>query len=95
MDQNLRNLKYGGIDPSLRKVPTGVQAPKPKDSLPPKKFEPVEPDAVPSKTYEAIQEKVGTIGGIASGQAATECGSFFNKGDNRVLCSDYKEDVNK
>ncbi len=31
---------------------------------------------------------------IASGQGPTECGSFFNKGDNRVLRSVYREDVN-
>jgi hypothetical protein len=30
-----------------------------------------------------LKGKVGTIGGITSGQ----CGSFFNKGDNRVLRS--------
>jgi hypothetical protein len=31
---------------------------------------------------------VGTIGGITSGQG----GSFFNKGDNRILRSVYRED---
>jgi hypothetical protein len=65
-----------------------------------KKSNLVEPDAVLSKIYDAIltnkkkKEKAGTIGGIASGQAPTECGSFFNKGDNRVLRSVYREDVN-
>ena len=69
-------------------------------SLPPKRPDPVEPDAVPSKIYDAIltnkkrKEKAGTIGGIASGQGPTEVGSFFNKGDNRVLRSVYREDVN-
>jgi hypothetical protein len=68
--------------------------------LPTKKPVPVEPDAVPSKIYDAIltnknkKEKAGTIGGIASGQGPTQCGSFFNKGDNRVLRSVYREDVN-
>jgi hypothetical protein len=68
--------------------------------LPTKKPDPVEPDAVPSKIYDAIllnknkKEKAGTIGGIASGQGPTQCGSFFNKGNNRVLRSVYREDVN-
>jgi hypothetical protein len=60
---------------------------------------PAEADAVPSKTYRAIisskmlKGKAGTIGGIASGQGNSECGSFFNKGDNRVLRTVYKEDI--
>ncbi len=80
-------------------VPTGSKAPSINVSFPPKRPVPAEPDAVPSKTYNAIltnkkrKEKAGTIGGIASGQGPTECGSFFNKGDNRVLRSVYREDV--
>jgi hypothetical protein len=60
---------------------------------------PAEADAVPSKTYtkiisgKVLKGKVGTIGGITSGQGLTECGSFFNKGDNRVLRSVYKEEI--
>ncbi len=90
-----QNLNTGG-----KEIPTGSQATKTNVSLPPKRPDPVEPDAVPSKTYDAIltnkkrKEKAGTIGGIASGQGPTECGSFFNKGDNRVLRSVYREDVN-
>jgi hypothetical protein len=90
-----QNLNTGGTE-----VPTGSKASKTNVSLPPKRPDPVEPDAVPSKTYDAIltnkkrKEKAGTIGGIASGQGPTECGSFFNKGDNRVLRSVYREDVN-
>jgi hypothetical protein len=88
-EKKMKNLKQAGIDQNLRKIPTGVQAPKPSDSLPSKKTSPIspgEPDAVPSKTYDAIllnkkkQEKAGTIGGIASGQAEIECGSFSIKG---------------
>jgi hypothetical protein len=79
------------------KVPTGVKKP-----IQAKNVEGTassEPNAIPSKTYTAIiknkknSEKAGTIGGIASGQGPTECGSFFNPGDNRVLRSVYKEDV--
>jgi hypothetical protein len=53
-EKTMRNTKQAEIDLNMRKVPTGVQAPKPSISLPPKKLEPVEPDAVPSKTYDAI-----------------------------------------
>jgi hypothetical protein len=94
-------LNYAGAasNPEFRKVPSGVKKPSEKITLPPKKSDPTEPDAIPSKTYEAIlenkkkKEKAGTIGGIASGQGPTSCGSFFNKSDNRVLRSVYKEDV--
>jgi hypothetical protein len=90
-----QNFNTGGTE-----VPTGSKPAKTNASLPPKRPDPVEPDAVPSKIYDAIltnkkrKEKAGTIGGIASGQGPTECGSFFNKGDNRVLRSVYREDVN-
>jgi hypothetical protein len=66
---------------NIRKIPSGVKPPVSKNSLQPKKPASVEPDAVPSKTYEAIlsnkkkQEKAGTIGSIASGQGPTEVGS--------------------
>ena len=39
------------------------------------------------------KEKVGTIGGITSGQDPIECGSFYNSSDNRVARSVYKEDL--
>jgi hypothetical protein len=62
-----------------KKVPIGVQ------KIPKEKSSPIpaEADAVPSKTYRAIisskmlKGKAGTIGGIASGQGNSECGSFF------------------
>ncbi len=56
-------------------------------------------DLIPPKTYKAIvankktKEKVGTIGGITSGQDPIECGSFYNSSDNRVARSVYKEDL--
>jgi hypothetical protein len=58
---------------------------------------PAEADLIPPKTYKAIvaskknKEKVGTIGGITSGQDPVECGSFYNSSDNRVARSVYKE----
>jgi len=79
------------------KVPTGVKKPFQAKNV--EGTASSEPNAIPSKTYSAIiknkknSEKAGTIGGIASGQGPTECGSFFNPGDNRVLRSVYKEDV--
>jgi hypothetical protein len=54
---------------------------------------------IPPKTYKAIvankklKEKVGTIGGITSGQDPIECGSFYNPSDNRVARSVYREDL--
>ncbi len=85
----------GKSRPKWEKIPTGVKEPgskKTTDSIP------AEADAVPSKTYTSIisskvlKGKVGTIGGITSGQGLSECGSFFNKGDNRILRSVYRED---
>jgi hypothetical protein len=93
------NYSNAAMNPEKRKIPSGVKKPSEKNTLPPKKPVETEPDAVPSKIYEAIienkkkKEKAGTIGGIASGQGPTECGSFFNKGDNRILRTVYKEDV--
>jgi hypothetical protein len=81
---------------AVEKVPSGVKNPVPTKTVNPI---PAEADAVPSKTYTKIitskllKGKVGTIGGITSGQGNSECGSFFNKGDNRVLRSVYKEDI--
>jgi hypothetical protein len=69
---------------ALTKVPTGVKEPGPKKTVSP--IPAAEADAVPSKTYNKIisskvlKGKVGTIGGITSGQGLSECGSFFNKG---------------
>ncbi len=60
---------------------------------------PAEADLIPPKTYKAVvankklKEKVGTIGGITSGQDPIECGSFYNNSDNRVARSVYKEDL--
>jgi hypothetical protein len=77
-----------------KKVPSGIkniQQQKPATI-------PAEADAVRSKNYRAIitskmlRGKAGTIGGNASGQGNSECGSFFNKGDNQVLRTVYKED---
>jgi hypothetical protein len=99
LNRNVKNVESGGKnnknDNSFKKVPTGVKKPE----IPPKNTDVSEADAVPSKTYSAIisnkkkNEKASTIGGIASGQDPTECGSFFNPGDNRILRSVYKEDV--
>ncbi len=67
--------------------------------LPKLKPVPAEADLIPPKTYKAIvankktKEKVGTIGGITSGQDPIECGSFYNSSDNRVARSVYKEDL--
>jgi hypothetical protein len=94
------NFKMPAIPPFQKqdlkkKVPTGVKNISKEKTSP----IPAEADAVPSKTYRAIisskmlKGKAGTIGGIASGQGNSECGSFFNKGDNRVLRTVYKEDI--
>jgi len=67
--------------------------------LPKIKPVPAEADLIPPKTYKAIvankklKEKVGTIGGITSGQDPIECGSFYNPSDNRVARSVYREDL--
>jgi hypothetical protein len=85
---------------TFKKIPTGVKKPELPGKNNSKNTDASEPDAVPSKTYSAIisnkkkNEKASTIGGIASGQDPTECGSFFNPGDNRVLRSVYREDIN-
>ncbi len=67
--------------------------------LPKIKLVPAEADLIPPKTYKAIvankklKEKVGTIGGITSGQDPIECVSFYNNSDNRVARSVYREDL--
>jgi hypothetical protein len=67
--------------------------------LPKIKPVPAEADLIPPKTYKAIvankknKEKVGTFGGITSGQDPIDCGSFYNSSDNRVARSVYKEDL--
>jgi hypothetical protein len=58
-----------------------------------------EADVVPSKKYRAIisgkqlKGKVGTIGGITSGQGQSDYENFYNKGDQLILRSVYKEDI--
>jgi hypothetical protein len=101
LDPNLRNRDHSENPINSQKIPVNPRTAQNNSlPLPTKNPDPVEPDAVPSKIYEAIlsnkkkKEKAGTIGGIASGQGPTECGSSFNKGDNRVLRSVYWEDVN-
>jgi hypothetical protein len=98
IEKLIQQKKFKIPDPpktSAEKIPSGVKEPstmKTTDSIP------AEADAVPSKTYNSIlsskklKGKVGTIGGITSGQGSSECGSFFNKGDNRILRSVYRED---
>jgi hypothetical protein len=98
-NRNEKTIESGGNnnknEKSFKKVATGVKQPE----IPVKNSDVSEPDAVPSRTYSANisnkqkNEKASTIGGIASGQDPTECGSFFNPGDNRTLRSVYKEDV--
>ncbi len=101
IDQNAKIRTTFENSSNMQNISTGMQVPQRNPPpLPTKKPDPVEPDAVPSKIYDAIlnnknkKEKAGTIGGIAYGQGPTQCGSFFNKGDNRVLRSVYREDVN-
>jgi hypothetical protein len=78
----------------LQKVPAMFKAPPPP---PPKQA--VETPAVPSATYKAImagriaKNANSVIAGTGLAKAKTNCGSFFNPGDNRVLRSVYKENV--
>jgi hypothetical protein len=60
---------------------------------------PAEADAVPSESYKKIHAskllkgKPAASGGTGSDQVLnSECGSFFNPGDNRVLRTVYQED---
>jgi hypothetical protein len=97
--QNNFKIPFMPKDNAPGKVPTGVKNPGPKKTEKTVNPIPAEADAVPSKSYTKIisgkllKGKVGTIGGITSSQGLTECGSFFNKGDNRVLRSVYKEEI--
>ncbi len=78
-----------------KKIPTGVKSVQAQKKIPIA----AEADAVPSKKYRAIisgkqlKGKVGTIGGITSGQGQSDCGNFYNKGDELILRSFYKEDI--
>jgi hypothetical protein len=80
------------IPPNLRKVPAMVKPP-----LMPPPPPPPESDAVASDTYKAImagrsvKNTPPTLRGTGRAKANTDCGSFFNKGDNRVSRSVYKE----
>ncbi len=62
---------------------------------------PTEPDATASDTYKAImagrsvKNTPSTLRGTGRASANTDCGSFYNKGDNRVSRSVYKENVAK
>jgi hypothetical protein len=61
---------------------------------------PPETDAIPSDTYKAImagsvKNSPSTLRGTGRATANTDCGSFYNKGDNRVSRSVYKENVAK
>jgi hypothetical protein len=60
---------------------------------------PAEADAVPSDSYKKIHAskllkgKPAASGGTGSDQVLnSECGSFFNPGDNRILRTVYQED---
>jgi hypothetical protein len=76
------------------KAPSMVKAP----IMPPP---PTEPDAKASDTYKAImagrsvKNTPSTLRGTGRASADTVCGSFYNKGDNRVSRSVYKENVAK
>jgi hypothetical protein len=77
------------------KVPAMVKPPK--FAAPPRI--PAEADASPSNTYKSIlaakKNKAcpPTIPGTGCHNVNYECGSFYNKGDNRALRSVYKENV--
>jgi hypothetical protein len=77
-DQNAKTNTTFESSSNMQNTATGFEAPHCNPPpLPTKKAVPVEPDAVPSKIYDAIltnknkKEKAGTIGGIASGQGPT------------------------
>jgi len=84
------------IPPNLRKVPAMVKPP-----LMPPPPPPAEVDAAASETYKAImagrsvKNTPPILRGTGRAKANTDCGSFFNKGDNRVSRSVYKENVAK
>ena len=76
-----------------KRVPSMVKPP----GMPP----PVEADAIPSNTYKAImagrsvKNTPSALRGTGRPSTNTDCGSFYNKGDNRVSRSVYKENVGK
>jgi len=78
----------------LQKVPAMFKEP-----LPPQPKQAVEPPATPSATYKAImggrsaKNTNSVLAGTGTAKSKTNCGSFFNPGDNRVLRSVYKEIV--
>jgi hypothetical protein len=78
----------------LQKVPAMFKEP-----LPPQPKPAVEPPATPSATYKAImggrsaKNTNSVLAGTGTAKSKTNCGSFFNPGDNRVLRSVYKENV--
>ncbi len=78
----------------LKKVPAMFKPP-----LPPQPKPAAEAPATPSATYKAImggrsaKNSNSVLAGTGSAKSKTNCGSFFNQGDNRVLRSVYKENV--
>jgi hypothetical protein len=64
-----------------------------------KKTPEIEVDAVPTKIYKSIlAAKINkitppAIPGTGAASASTDCGSFYNTGDNRIRRSAYKENV--
>ena len=88
----------GSKDPkpgSSKKIPAMVKPPLKR--LPTKI--PAEADATPSSTYESIvsakKHKLcpPVIPGIGPHNVIYSCGSFYNKGDNRIARTVYKENV--
>jgi hypothetical protein len=90
------NSAKSGIPLGQRKVPAMVKPP----IMPPPSL-PAEKDSVPSDTYKAIMAGRSvnntpyTLRGTGRACANTDCGSFYNKGDNHVSRSVYKENVAK
>jgi hypothetical protein len=90
-DSGSKDLKPG----SSKKVPAMV---KPPPKKPPPKI-PAEADATPSPTYVSIvlakKNKMcpPVIPGTGTHNVDYSCGSFYNKGDNRVARTVYKENV--
>jgi len=86
-----------GVPLGLKKVPAMVKPP----IMPPPPPPPAEKDSVPSDTYKAImagrsvRNTPSTLRGTGRACANTDCGSFYNSGDNRVSRSVYKENVAK
>jgi hypothetical protein len=89
-----KTAKSKTIPLRLQKVPAMFKEP-----LPPQPKPAVEPPATPSATYKAImggrsaKNSNSVLTGTGIAKSKTNCGSFFNPGDNRVLRSVYKENV--